>query len=129
MKPGDTGLTSETEQGSSLSSPFKVIAGSYRRLLYYLQGTVSASSPDASSELEWTLKPIFIFPARVSYIKTVAASPQGGKWLATGSGGDIIKVRDLRRRKGCRRTHAAHEGSTVHLSLFLREPTIIIFLV
>jgi protein MAK11 len=42
---------------------------------------------------------IFIFPAHVSYIKTVAASPQGGKWLATGSGDEIIKVWDLRRRK------------------------------
>jgi protein MAK11 len=80
------------------SSSFKIIAGSYERLLYGLQGTVSAASP-ASSELEWTLKPIFIFPAHVSYIKSVAASPQGGKWLATGSGDEIIKIWDLRRRK------------------------------
>ena len=81
-----------------LSSSFKVIAGSYERLLYGLQGTVSVVSP-ASSELQWTLKPIFIFPAHVSCIKSVAASPQGGKWLATGSGDEIIKVWDLRRRK------------------------------
>jgi len=61
---------------------------------------VSVSSSAAASELlEWTLKPIFIFPAHVSCIKTVAASPQGGKWLATGSGDEIIKVWDLRRRK------------------------------
>jgi WD40 repeat protein len=82
----------------SLSSSFKIIAGSYERLLYGLQGTVSVVSP-ASSELQWTLKPIFIFPAHVSCIKSVAASPQGGKWLATGSGDEIIKVWDLRRRK------------------------------
>jgi protein MAK11 len=99
-KPGDASLTSpEREKGSSLPSSFKVIAGSYERLLYGLQGTVSVSSSEGPSELEWTLKPIFIFPAHVSYIKTVAASPQGGKWLVTGGQDEIIKVWDLRRRK------------------------------
>ena len=48
---------------------------------------------------EWILKSIFIFPAHVSCIKNVAASPQGGKWLTTRSGDEIIKVRDLRRQK------------------------------
>ncbi|KAH8991658.1 WD40-repeat-containing domain protein [Lactarius akahatsu] len=98
----------------SLSSSFKVIAGSYERLLYGLQGTVSVVSP-ASSELQWTLKPIFIFPAHVSCIKSVAASPQGGKWLATGSGDEIIKVWDLRRRKEVGGL-MQHEGSITHLT-------------
>lgn len=111
-KPRDAGLTSEREQEPSLPSSFKIMAGSYERLLYGLQGTVSVSSPDASSELEWTLKPIFIFPAHVSYIKTVAASPQGGKWLATGSQDEIIKVWDLRRRKEIGGL-MQHEGSNV----------------
>ena len=98
-KARDPGLTSGTEQRTaSLPSSFKIIAGSYERLLYGLEGTVSVSS-STPSELEWTLKPIFIFPAHVSHIKTVAASPQGGKWLASGSGDEIIKVWDLRRRK------------------------------
>ena len=98
-KAGDPGLTAGTEQRTtSLPSSFKIIAGSYERLLYGLEGTVSVSS-STPSELEWTLKPIFIFPAHVSHIKTVAASPQGGKWLASGSGDEIIKVWDLRRRK------------------------------
>ena len=95
----DPGLTSGIEQRTtSLPSSFKIIAGSYERLLYGLEGTISVSSSGAS-ELEWTLKPIFIFPAHVSHVKTVAASPQGGKWLASGSGDEIIKVWDLRRRK------------------------------
>ncbi|KAH9074849.1 WD40-repeat-containing domain protein [Lactarius deliciosus] len=98
----------------SLSSSFKVIAGSYERLLYGLQGTVSVVSP-SSSELQWTLKPIFIFPAHVSCIKSVAASPQGGKWLATGSGDEIIKVWDLRRRKEVGGL-MQHEGSITHLT-------------
>jgi protein MAK11 len=92
------GLTSRREKKTSFPSSFKIIAGSYERLLYGLEGTTSVSSTGAA-ELEWTLKPIFIFPAHVSCIKTVAASPQGGKWLVTGSGDEIIKVWDLRRRK------------------------------
>jgi len=118
-KPRDASLTSGMKQPEepSLPSSFKIIAGSYERLLYGLQGTVSvASSPDASSELEWTLKPIFIFPAHVSCIKTVAASPQGGKWLATGSGDEIIKVWDLRRRKEVGGL-MQHEGSNILLGL------------
>ena len=91
------GLASRTKK-TSLPSSFKIIAGSYERLLYGLEGTTSVSSTGAS-ELEWTLTPIFIFPAHVSCVKAVAASPQGGKWLASGSGDEIIKVWDLRRRK------------------------------
>jgi len=114
-KLGDTSLNSAREQDSSLPSSFKIIAGSYERLLYGLQGSVSLSSP-ASTDLEWTLKPIFIFPAHVSYIKSVAASPQGGKWLVTGSQDEIIKVWDLRRRREVGGL-MQHEGSPFSLVL------------
>ena len=49
---------------------------------------------------EPTLKPIFIFPAHVACVKAVAASPEGGKWLATGSTDEIIKVWDLTKERG-----------------------------
>jgi protein MAK11 len=82
------------------STTFKVIAGSYEKLLYGLEGSVCASeSSDESAEYTFNLKPIFIFPAHVSCIKAVAASPGGGKWLATGSADEIVKVWDLKRRK------------------------------
>jgi len=45
---------------------------------------------------------------------------------ATGSGDDITKVRDLRRPKDVGGP-MQHEGSTVQLSLSLREPTNIYF--
>ncbi|KAF8990676.1 WD40-repeat-containing domain protein [Cyathus striatus] len=64
-----------------LPKTFKVVAGSYEKLLYGLEGTTSINE---NSEVEFHLKPIFIFPAHVSCIKAVAASPDG--W-------------DLRRRK------------------------------
>ena len=88
---------SDPSSSKSLPMSFKVVTGSYEKLLYGLEGTVSAD-PD-SSNYTFHLKPIFIFPAHVSCIKSVAASPQGGKWLATGSADEIIKVWDLRRRK------------------------------
>jgi protein MAK11 len=90
-----------TDDPPLLPSMFIVVAGSYEKLLYGLQGTVSLTDSPSSSSSPFTfdLKPIFIFPAHVSCIKAVAASPAGGKWLATGSADEIIKVWDLRRRK------------------------------
>lgn len=85
----------DDDSRSSLPTSFKIIAGSYEKLLYGLEGTVGV---DGASHT-FRLKPMFIFPAHMSYIRAVAASPNGGKWLATGSGDEIIKVWDLRRRR------------------------------
>lgn len=79
-----------------LSTTFKIVAGSYEKLLYGLEGKTTYSE---DKNLQFHLKAIFAFPAHVSCIKAVAASPQGGKWLASGSADEIIKVWDLRRRK------------------------------
>ncbi|KAJ7233009.1 WD40-repeat-containing domain protein [Mycena rebaudengoi] len=98
---------------TGLPSTFKVIAGSYEKLLYGLEGSVSYDADTAA--LAFHLKPVFIFPAHVSCIKAVAASPNGGKWLATGSADEIIKVWDLRRRKEIGGL-MHHEGSITHLS-------------
>ncbi|TFY78689.1 hypothetical protein EWM64_g5320, partial [Hericium alpestre] len=49
----------KAEDPSKLPSTFKIMAGSYEKLLYGLEGTVS-------DDLEFTLKPLFIFPAHVS---------------------------------------------------------------
>ncbi|TRM58726.1 WD40-repeat-containing domain protein [Schizophyllum amplum] len=101
-----------TDEPEPLPTSFKVVAGSYEKLLYGLEGTVS-SDPE-SSRTTFTLKPIFIFPAHVSCIKAVAASPHGGKWLASGSSDEIIKVWDLRRRKEIGGL-MHHEGSITQL--------------
>ncbi|KAH9839727.1 WD40-repeat-containing domain protein [Rhodofomes roseus] len=92
----------------SLPRTFKVVVGSYEKLLYGLEGSTSA---EGSS---FQLKPIFIFPAHISSVRAVAASPQGGKWLATGSGDEIVKVWDLRRQKEVGGL-MHHEGSITHL--------------
>jgi protein MAK11 len=89
------------ESPPQLPTSFKVIAGSYEKLLYGLEGTVDLTEKEGEVEgkLRLELKPVFVFPAHVSCIKAVAASPHGGKWLATGSADEIIKIWDLRRRK------------------------------
>ena len=87
----------KSEDNQDKPRTFKIIAGSYEKLLYGLEGTIIPHQPD--EEYTFDLNPIFIFPAHVSCIKAVAASPMGGKWLATGSGDEIVKVWDLRRKK------------------------------
>ncbi|KAL5536983.1 MAK11 [Sanghuangporus sanghuang] len=93
-------------------STFKVVAGTYEKLLYGLEG--SFIGEDGTTLDGPTLKPIFIFPAHVACVKAVAASPEGGKWLATGSADEIIKVWDLRRRKEVGDV-VHHEGSITYL--------------
>jgi len=104
---------------SSLPRSFNVMVGSYEKLLYGLEGTLSFDEGEPS-KLNATLKPIFIFPAHVSCVKSVAASPSGGKWLATGSTDEIVKVWDLRRRKEIGGL-IQHEGSITHLSFPTRS--------
>lgn len=106
---------SEAEpSSSSFPATFMVVAGSYEKLLYGLEGSTSSEG----SRYTFQLKPIFIFPAHISSVRAVAASPQGGKWLATGSGDEIVKVWDLRRRKEVGGlTH--HEGASDHTVLMV----------
>jgi protein MAK11 len=78
------------------STSFIIVAGSYEKLLYGIEGSYPSSSSDGVAKPE--IKPIFIFPAHLACVKAVAASP-GGKWLATGSEDEFVKVWDLRRRK------------------------------
>ena len=80
------------------SSAFKLVTGSYEKLLYGLEGSITLREGDGN-RISVKLEPIFIFPAHVSCVKAVSGSPAGGKWLATGSVDEIVKVWDLKRRK------------------------------
>lgn len=93
---------------------FKIVVGTYEKLLYGLEGRLE-TDPNSPDRLSVSLTPIFIFPAHVACVRAVAASPQGGKWLATGSTDEIIKVWDLRRRKEVGGL-VQHQGSITHLS-------------
>lgn len=109
----------ETTTDNQSPSTFKIIAGSYEKLLYGIEGQTTYSNDD--KKLQFILKPVFAFTAHVSCIKTVAASPSGGKWLATGSADEIIKVWDLRRRKEI--GGLMHHEGNVFLSLKMEKKT------
>jgi protein MAK11 len=99
------------EQSGMTQGTFVVVAGSYEKLLYGLEGSLpSSSSPHEQAPP--TLEPIFIFPAHLACVKAVAASP-GGKWLATGSEDEFIKVWDLRRRREMG-SLSQHTGKLLH---------------
>jgi protein MAK11 len=92
---------SKPNSSSSASRPpfvFKLVTGSYEKLLYGLEGSITLSEGE-EHRISVNLKPIFVFPAHVSCVKAVSGSPMGGKWLATGSVDEVVKVWDLRRRK------------------------------
>lgn len=103
QKPDISKLNGGETKGRKVSATrnekFLVIAGSYEKNMYGLEIDVKdyqSSDPETTPP---TVKPIFIFPAHLSCIKTVAASPEGGKFLASGSDDEFVKVWDLRRRK------------------------------
>ena len=87
-----------SHSASKPPSTFKLVTGSYEKLLYGLEGSITLHEGDGD-RISVNLEPIFIFPAHVSCVKAVSGSPMGGKWLATGSVDEIVKVWDLRRRK------------------------------
>lgn len=116
ISKADKGKAKAIPDERQLPSSFKLIAGSYEKLLYGLEGSY-VNDEDEPAKMKLELKPIFIFPAHIAYIKAVAASPDGGKWLATGSTDESIKIWDLRRRKE-HGSLAQHEGMYLLKSAF-----------
>ena len=106
----DRSSAGDTRTTTSLPSSFMVVVGTYEKLLYGLQGMFT--DPEGNPTSTPILKPVFIFPAHISCVKAVAASPGGGKWLASGSTDEIIKVWDLRRRKEVGGL-MQHEGTSI----------------
>lgn len=95
-----------TTSKRSLPTAFEIVAGSYERLLYGLHCTVSGTGKDTEIHAE----PIFQFPAHLSALKTLHASPNG-RWLVTGAADEVIKLWDLRKRKEIGGL-LAHEGGS-----------------
>ena len=116
---------SQSKASSSTPRPpstFKLVTGSYEKLLYGLEGSITLDEGD-KNRISVNLKPIFIFPAHVSCVKAVSGSPMGGKWLATGSVDEVVKVWDLRRKKevGGLMQHEG-EGPLVYASVLETVP-------
>ena len=106
-------------------STFKLVTGSYEKLLYGLEGSITLDEGDGD-RISVSLKPVFIFPAHVSCVKAVSGSPMGGKWLATGSVDEIVKVWDLRRKKEVGGL-MQHQGECSHPSPAIKALSFIAF--
>lgn len=98
------------------TSSFRIVFGSYERLLYGLNATVTGSGSDIAVQL----KPYFTFPAHISSIRTVCCAGHDSKWLATGSTDESIKVWDLRKRIEVG-TLTGHEGTITSLHFPTRQ--------
>lgn len=81
---------------SPLPKTFRIIVGSYERLLFGFQVKMEAHG-ELSSQATFT--PMFSFAAHTSCITAVAAAGVDSKWLATGAGDETVRVWDLRKRK------------------------------
>ncbi|KZT59469.1 WD40 repeat-like protein [Calocera cornea HHB12733] len=100
---------------------FVIVSGSYEKLLYGLEGSFPEPSEASTSTAPVpTLKPKFIFPAHVGSVRAIATSPDGGKWLATGSTDEIVKVWNLKRRKEIGGL-VQHDGSITYLGFPTRS--------
>ncbi|KAJ1955991.1 60s ribosome biogenesis protein mak11, partial [Dipsacomyces acuminosporus] len=82
---------------------FLVAAGTYERILYGLEGRFVGE--------RLTLNPQFIFPAHIGCIKAVST---GGRYLASGSTDEVIKLYDLKKRVELGSLHE-HKGSITAL--------------
>ncbi|KAI9504164.1 60s ribosome biogenesis protein mak11 [Coemansia spiralis] len=82
---------------------FLISAGTYERILYGIEGRFVGE--------HLTLNPQFIFPAHIGCIKAVSV---GGRYLASGSTDEIIKLYDLKKRVELGSLHE-HKGSITSL--------------
>ncbi|KAJ2633500.1 Protein mak11 [Coemansia sp. RSA 1290] len=93
----------EVAQPEPTQNTFMAIAGTYERLLYGFEAS--------QDEEQVTLKPQFIFPAHIGCIKAVAT---GGRYLASGSTDEIIRLYDLKKRVELGSLHE-HKGTITAL--------------
>ncbi|PWN90177.1 WD40 repeat-like protein [Acaromyces ingoldii] len=118
---------SETLMPSTMEIPpppapatsFRILAGSYERLLYGFHVTFQQQQQQASSssaqQLQPAFRPIFSFAAHTSSISALAAAGADSKWLATGAGDETVRVWDLRKRKEVGGL-TGHGGTILNLS-------------
>ncbi|KAG9286706.1 hypothetical protein G9A89_012256 [Geosiphon pyriformis] len=100
----DNDNSKKTRKLGTICSPtlrresFRIIAGSYERILYGIDAYWIKPEEEGfeNENQKLKLEPIFIFPAHSGCIKTVAV---GGRYLASGSSDELIKLYDLKKRK------------------------------
>ncbi|KAI9207656.1 WD40-repeat-containing domain protein, partial [Polychytrium aggregatum] len=127
MAPQTTLAHSDSPAGDKVED-FRIIAGTYERLLYGIDAfwTDAGSSHQPASETSQeapappapiTLTPVFIYPSHITCIKCLATT---GRFLATGSTDEHIKLYDLQIRKEIG-SLMHHNGSITCLKFFKKS--------
>ncbi|KAJ2747263.1 60s ribosome biogenesis protein mak11 [Coemansia sp. BCRC 34301] len=99
----DNEIPALDERQEEARSSFLVTAGTYERILYGIEGRFVGE--------QLTLNPQFIFPAHIGCIKAVSV---GGRYLASGSTDEVVKLYDLKKRVELGSLHE-HKGSITSL--------------
>ncbi|KAJ3206527.1 hypothetical protein HDU67_008108 [Dinochytrium kinnereticum] len=103
-------------EGNNRLPDFHIVAGSYERLLYGIDGHLSRSNGSSESTTAAELIPVYIYPAHISSIKCVAIQP-GSRHLATGSTDEHVRLYDLKLRKEIG-SLMHHTGSITDIAFF-----------
>ncbi|OAD78482.1 hypothetical protein PHYBLDRAFT_62755 [Phycomyces blakesleeanus NRRL 1555(-)] len=91
---------------------FRIITGTYERILYGINAYWENADDDSSSKPSLKLEPIFIVPAHTGCIRTVAI---GGHFLASGSADEIIRLYDVKKRKEYGSLGGHHQGDVTDI--------------
>ncbi|KAI9146241.1 WD40-repeat-containing domain protein [Paraphysoderma sedebokerense] len=119
MAPGNV---SKSHQSTSNASDrgFRIIAGSYERLLY----GIDAKWEVQDNEETLVLTPQFMFPSHIGCIKSVAVSTRNSNneskkcnWLATGGTDEIVRIYNLSTLTSQGTLHH-HSGTITSLAFF-----------
>ncbi|KAJ1679772.1 60s ribosome biogenesis protein mak11 [Spiromyces aspiralis] len=98
------------ERDGEMPREILVVAGTYERLLYGLTGKWAESDND-NAKID--LEPVFIMPAHTGCVKTLSI---GGRYLATGSTDETIKLFDVKKLRELGSLH--HHSGTITQVLF-----------
>ncbi|KAG0167576.1 hypothetical protein DFQ28_011592 [Apophysomyces sp. BC1034] len=92
---------------------FRIIAGSYERVLYGINANWITSEKEKDTQTyKLELEPIFIVPAHTGCIRTVAV---GRNFLASGSTDEIIRLYDVKKRKEYGSLGGHHQGDVTDI--------------
>ncbi|KAF7726718.1 hypothetical protein EC973_008492 [Apophysomyces ossiformis] len=91
---------------------FRIIIGSYERVLYGINANWIASEEGKQKTYKLNLEPIFIVPAHTGCIRTVAI---GRNFLASGSTDEIIRLYDVKKRKEYGSLGGHHQGDVTDI--------------
>ncbi|KAI8081470.1 WD40-repeat-containing domain protein [Halteromyces radiatus] len=109
-----TSLLSKSIEKAEGDEDFRIITGTYERILYGINCYWTETKTDKKRR-SLTLAPIFIVPAHTGLIRTVGI---GGHFLASGSTDEIIRLYDIKKRKEYGSLGGHHQGDITDIKFY-----------